>query len=73
MITVHGKLEAVNKGIGTIHPGPRRAALESLNEYHLELLGFVSNSVKMGTYCSRRKRFEIKYKWLSVVDGCLVC
>ena len=37
-------------GSGTIHPGPLRAALESLNEYHL--LGLVSNSVKMGTYCS---------------------
>ena len=48
VITVHGILEAVNKGIGTIHPGPLRAALESLIEYHL--LGIVSNSVKMGTY-----------------------
>ena len=50
VITVHGILEAVNKGIVTIHPGPLRAALESLNEYHL--LGLVSNPVKMGTYCS---------------------
>ena len=50
VITVHGILEAVNKGIGTIHPGPLRAALESLNEYHL--LGLVSNPVKLGTYCS---------------------
>ena len=28
VITVHGILEAVNKGIGTIHPGPLRAALD---------------------------------------------
>ena len=41
VITVHGILKAVNKGIGTIHHGPLRAVLESLNEYHL--LGLVSN------------------------------